>query len=176
MCSVPKRNTGNYFMRPSKILRSMQRFSNNLGATAGATGAGWPTNEWKWRKNKSHQFLTPKKHPKAPQKYRFWKYWLHLFPPEHETRLCTHSVQSPGNYTKFIKKSINHKTSIFNTPGIINKMYTPCINTNKQTNDILYDIFVYLQMIVHCEYITWFHVLGGISGVNIFKICIFGEL
>ena len=51
-------------------------------------------------------------------------------------------------------------------------MYTPCINTNQQTNDILYDIFVYL----HCEYITWFHVLGGIGGVNIFKICIFGEL
>ena len=55
-------------------------------------------------------------------------------------------------------------------------MYTPCINTNQQTNDILYDIFVYLQVSVHCEYITWFHVLGGIGGVNIFKICIFGDL
>ena len=31
-------------------------------------------------------------------------------PPEHETRSCTHSVQSPGNYTKFIKKFINNKT------------------------------------------------------------------
>ena len=60
-------------------------------------------------------------------------------PPEHETRSCTHSVQSPGNYTKLIKKSIHHKTSIYNTPRIINKMYTPCINTNQQ---------------------TWFHVLG----------------
>ena len=149
--------------------------NQNLGPKT-LHNSGWPTNEWKWRKNKSPQFSTPKKHPKGPQKYRFGKYWLHLFPPEHETRLCTHSVQSPGNYTKFIKKSINHKTSIFNTPGIINKMYTPCINTNQQTNDILYDIFVYLQVIVHCEYITWFHVLGGIGGVNIFKICIFGDL
>ena len=66
---------------------------------------------------------------------------------------CTHSVQSPGNYTKFIKKFINHKKNhIYNTPRIINKMYTPCVNTNQQTNDIFYDICVCLQVIVHCEY------------------------
>ena len=32
-------------------------------------------------------------------------------------------------------------------------MYTPCVNTNKQINYIFYDIFVCLQVIVHCEYI-----------------------
>ena len=31
-------------------------------------------------------------------------------------------------------------------------MYTPCINTNQQTNDNFNDNFVCLQMIAHCEY------------------------
>ena len=31
-------------------------------------------------------------------------------------------------------------------------MYTPCINTNQQTNDIFYDNFDNTQVIVHCEY------------------------
>ena len=72
-------------------------------------------------KNKSPQFSTPKKNTlKALQKIDFLEILdYNPFPPEHETRLCTHSVQSPGNYMKFIKKSINHKTSMFNTPRII---------------------------------------------------------
>ena len=40
-------------------------------------------------------------------------------------------------------------------------MYTPCINTNQQTNDISYDIFVCLQVIVHCEYMTYVSCSGG---------------
>ena len=42
---------------------------------------------------------------------------------------------------------------MYNTPKIINKMYTPFINTNQQTNGIFYDNLVCLQVIVHCEYI-----------------------
>ena len=30
-------------------------------------------------------------------------------------------------------------------------MYTPCINTNQQTNDIFHDNFVCLQVIVHAN-------------------------
>ena len=43
------------------------------------------------------------KQPKAPQKYTFGKYCLLLFPPEHETRSCTHSIQSPGKNSFIIK-------------------------------------------------------------------------
>ena len=54
-------------------------------------------------------------------------------------------------------------------------MYTPCINTNQQTNDILYDIFVYFQAIAHREYTTRPHAPGGTGGVNTPKIRTPGE-
>ena len=45
-------------------------------------------------------------------KTNYWAKWISVGGSTFQFTLsCTHSVQSPGNYTKFIKKFNNHKKS-----------------------------------------------------------------